>query len=113
MAERCASWIARAAGVTTTYLKRKLPQQKFLVQSRDPAAIEVSGYDAGAKGYHLVLAGCLACTEPLEIGARHDPRFVTLATPDKGDSQPGGGRSRLQERGGLRRLRRPPRSGPT
>ncbi|HVZ86278.1 MAG TPA: hypothetical protein VHG72_04875 [Polyangia bacterium] len=70
--------------VTTTYLKRKLPQQKFLVQSRDPAAIEVSGYDAGAKGYHLVLAGCLACTEPLEIGARHDPRFVTLATPDKG-----------------------------
>jgi len=68
---------------TTAYLKRKLPQQKFLAQSTDPAAIEVSGYDAAAKGYHLMLAGCLACTEPMAIGARHDPRFVTLAPPDK------------------------------
>jgi hypothetical protein len=69
---------------TTTYLRKKLPQQKFLTESTDPAAIEVSGYDAAAKGYHLALAGCIACTEPMPVGSRHEPRYVTLATPDKG-----------------------------
>jgi hypothetical protein len=74
---------ARCRG-TTTFLRKKLPQQTFIAQSNDPAAIEVSGYDAAAKGYHVALAGCLACTEPMSIGSRHEPRFVTLATPDKG-----------------------------
>jgi hypothetical protein len=69
---------------TTTYLKKRLPQQKFIAESSDPAAIEVSGYDGAAKGYHLALAGCIACTEPMVIGSRREPRFVTLATPDKG-----------------------------
>jgi hypothetical protein len=73
---------ARCRG-TTTFLRRKLPHQTFIAQSNDPAAIEVSGYDAAAKGYHVALSGCLACTEPMSIGRRHEPRFVTLATPDK------------------------------
>src|SRR6185312_2176266 len=64
---------------TTAYLRKKLPQQTFIAESNDPAAIDVSGYDAAAKGYHLALAGCLACTEPMSIGNRHEPRFVTVA----------------------------------
>jgi hypothetical protein len=68
---------------TTTYLRKKLPQQTFLAESNDPAAIEVSGYDGAAKGYHLSLAGCIACTDPMPIGRSREPRFVTLATPDK------------------------------
>src|SRR5579871_3679881 len=42
---------------TTTFLRKKLPQQTFLAESNDPAAIDVSGYDAAAKGYHVALAG--------------------------------------------------------
>ncbi|HVV50064.1 MAG TPA: hypothetical protein VHO06_10430, partial [Polyangia bacterium] len=68
---------------TTAYLRQKLPQQTFLTESNDPAAIEVSGYDAAIKGYHLSLAGCIACSEPMPIGKRREPRFVTLAVPDK------------------------------
>ena len=74
---------ARCRG-TTTFLRKKLPQQTFIAESNDPAAIDVSGYDAAAKGYHLALAGCIACSEPMPIGSRGEPRFVTLATPDKG-----------------------------
>ncbi len=73
---------ARCRG-TTTFLRKKLPQQTFITESNDPAAIDVSGYDAAAKGYHLALAGCIACTEPMPIGSRREPRFVTLSTPDK------------------------------
>ncbi len=69
---------------TTAFLRRQLPQQTFVVTSSDPAAIEVSGYDASVKGYHVVLAGCIACTDPLPIGPQHEPRFVTLNAPDKG-----------------------------
>ena len=36
------------------------------------------------KGYHLVLAGCIACTDPIAIGPQHQPRYVTLNAPDKG-----------------------------
>ncbi|HEY4392529.1 MAG TPA: hypothetical protein VGP64_00630 [Polyangia bacterium] len=74
---------ARCRG-TTAFLRKKLPQQTFIAESNDPAAIEVSSYDAAAKGYHLALSGCIACTEPMAIGSRREPRFVTLATPDKG-----------------------------
>ena len=47
------------------YLRRTLPQQTFAVGSDDPAAIAVSDYDAGVKGYHVALAGCIACTKPV------------------------------------------------
>jgi hypothetical protein len=68
---------------TTAYLHRELPHKTFATQSDDPAAIEVSSYDAAVKGYHVALAGCIACTEPLPIGDRGEPRYVTLKTPDK------------------------------
>jgi hypothetical protein len=32
----------------------------------------------------VVLAGCIACTEPIPIGPQHQPRFVTLNAPEKG-----------------------------
>jgi hypothetical protein len=69
---------------TTAFLRQRLPQQTFVITSADPAAIDVSGYDAAVKGYHVVLAGCIACTDPLPIGPQHEPRFVTLNAPDKG-----------------------------
>lgn len=69
---------------TTAFLRQRLPEQTFVITSNDPAAIDVSGYDAGVKGYHLVLAGCIACTEPMPIGPQHQPRFVTLNAPEKG-----------------------------
>jgi hypothetical protein len=69
---------------TTAFLRQRLPQQTFVVTSSDPAAIDVSGYDAAVKGYHVVLAGCIACTEPIPVGPQHEPRFVTLNPPDKG-----------------------------
>jgi hypothetical protein len=50
----------------------------------DPAAISVSEYDAGIKGYHLNLSACVACTKPIAIGPSGEPRFVTLKTPQKG-----------------------------
>jgi hypothetical protein len=41
------------------------------------------------KGYHVVLAGCVACTKPVAIGHAKEPRFVTLKVPDKqADSLP-------------------------
>ena len=85
----------------TTFLRKELPQQTFLADSNDPAAIEVSGYDGAAKGYHLALAGCIACTEPMPIGP---PR---AALRHAGDArQVGGvagrGRAGLEEHNRLR-----------
>jgi len=69
---------------TTAFLRKRLPQQTFVLTSSDPAAVEVSSYDGAIKGYHLVLAGCVACTDPVPIGPQRQPRFITLNTPDKG-----------------------------
>lgn len=66
------------------YLRRTLPQQTFALGTDDPAAITVSDYDAGVRGYHLALAGCIACTKPVVVGRGGEPRFVTVKTPDKG-----------------------------
>jgi hypothetical protein len=68
---------------TTAFLRQRLPQQTFVLTSSDPAAVEVSSYDGAVKGYHLVLAGCVACTDPVPIGPQHQPRFITLNIPDK------------------------------
>ena len=65
------------------YLRRTLPQQTFTLGSDDPAAIAVSEYDAGVKGYHVALAGCIACTKPVRLGRGGDARFVTVKIPDK------------------------------
>ncbi|MFL5308381.1 MAG: hypothetical protein ACJ8F1_24430 [Polyangia bacterium] len=69
---------------TTAFLRKRLPQQTFVLTSSDPAAVEVSGYDGAIKGYHLALTGCVACTDPVPIGPQRQPRFITLNTPDKG-----------------------------
>ena len=55
------------------YLRRTLPQQTFTLGSDDPAAIAVSDYDAGVKGYHVALAGCIACTKPVPLGRGERP----------------------------------------
>jgi hypothetical protein len=76
----------RAVGA---YLRRTLPEQTFSLNSEDPAAISVSDYDASIKGYHVSLAGCIACTAPVPVGRGSEPRFVTLKVPDKEkDGQP-------------------------
>jgi hypothetical protein len=68
---------------TTGYLRRTLPSQTFEVRATDPAAIDLSSYDAAATGYHLALTGCLACSQPMALGSRGERRLVTLAKPDR------------------------------
>jgi hypothetical protein len=68
---------------TVAYLRKTLPSQTFAFDTDDPAAIAVSEYDAGIKGYHVALAGCVACTAPVTIGRSGEPRFVTLKAPTK------------------------------
>lgn len=68
---------------TRTYLRRVIPEQSFWTIANDPAAIAVSDFDGAIKGYHLSLAGCLACTTPVALGRAGDSRFVTLQAPDK------------------------------
>ncbi len=68
---------------TIAYLRKTLPTQTFAFDTDDPAAIAVSDYDAAIKGYHVALAGCVACTAPVTIGRGGEPRFVTLKPPSK------------------------------
>lgn len=66
---------------TTGYLRRTLPGRVFAYQTDDPSTISVSEYDAGVKGYHLTLSGCVACTKPLTLLG--GSRYVTVKVPDK------------------------------
>jgi hypothetical protein len=68
---------------TTSYLRRALPRRTFAFVTDDPAVISVSDYDAAVKGYHLALAGCVACSKPIAVGRAGEPRLVTLKVPDK------------------------------
>lgn len=65
------------------YLRKAIPRQAFWAVGDDPAAIVVSEYDASIKGYHLSVAGCLACTRPITVGRLKEKRLVTLKAPDK------------------------------
>ena len=47
---------------TTAYLRRTLPQKTFAFTTDEPGVVAVSDYDASVKGYHVALAGCVACT---------------------------------------------------
>jgi hypothetical protein len=69
---------------TTAYLRRTLPQRTFAFTTDEPGVVAVSDYDAGVKGYHVALAGCVACSKPVTIGKTKEPRFVTLKVPEKG-----------------------------
>jgi hypothetical protein len=68
---------------TTSYLRRTLPQRTFTFTTDEPGVVAVSDYDAGVKGYHVALAGCVACTKPVSIGQSKESRLVTLKVPDK------------------------------
>jgi hypothetical protein len=68
---------------TQAYLKSVLPQRTFSTAADDPAAISVSEYDAGVKGYRVALAGCIACTKPVAVGRARERRFITLREPQK------------------------------
>jgi hypothetical protein len=68
---------------TTAYLRRTLPQRTFAFTSDEPGVVAVSDYDAAVKGYHVALAGCVACGKPVTIGVGSEPRLVTLKVPDK------------------------------
>ena len=68
---------------TTAYLRRSLPKRTFAFVTDDPAVIAVSDYDAAVKGYHVALAGCVACTKPITVGRSGEPRLVTVKVPDK------------------------------
>ena len=68
---------------TTAYLRQTLPQRTFAFTTDEPGVVAVSDYDASVKGYHVALAGCVACTNPITIGKAKEPRLVTLKVPDK------------------------------
>ena len=73
--------------VSQAYLRRVLPGRAFSMVVDDPAAIAVSDYDAGVKGYRLILSGCVACAKPVAVGGseagsgtRH---LITVGVPRK------------------------------
>jgi len=68
---------------TQAYLRETLPQRTFLTPADDPAVIAISEYDAGIKGYHVSVAGCIACTKPVVVGRARERRFITLREPEK------------------------------
>ena len=68
---------------TQAYLREVLPQRTFTTPADDPAAIAISDYDAGIKGYHVAFAGCVACTKPVVVGRASERRFITLREPKK------------------------------
>jgi hypothetical protein len=69
---------------TTAYLRRTLPTKTFAFTNDEPGVVTVSDYDAAVKGYHVALAGCVACSKPVTIGKAKEPRFVTLKVPEAG-----------------------------
>jgi hypothetical protein len=68
---------------TTSYLRRTLPGHTFAFTTDEPGVVAVSDYDASVKGYHVQLAGCVACNKPVTIGKAKEPRLVTLKVPEK------------------------------
>jgi hypothetical protein len=68
---------------TIAYLRRTLPRRTFAFTSDEPGVVAVSDYDAAVKGYHVALAGCVACTKPITLGKAKEPRLITLKVPEK------------------------------
>jgi hypothetical protein len=68
---------------TQAYLREVLPARIFSTSVDDPAAVSVSEYDAGVRGYRISLAGCIACTKPVVVGRARERRFITLREPQK------------------------------
>jgi hypothetical protein len=68
---------------TQAYLREVLPGRTFSTPADDAAAVSVSEYDAGIRGYHISVAGCIACTKPVVVGRARERRFITLREPQK------------------------------
>jgi hypothetical protein len=68
---------------THAYLRRAIPHRSVWAIVDDPQVIAVSEFDAAIKGYHLSIAGCLACTRPVTLGHLKESRLITLKAPDK------------------------------
>lgn len=68
---------------TRAYLRKVIPRRSFWAVVDDPATIAVSPFDAGIRGYHLSVAGCLACTRPVTVGRTNEKRLITLKAPEK------------------------------
>jgi hypothetical protein len=68
---------------TRAYLRKVIPRRSFWTVVDDPATIAVSEFDAAIKGYHLSVAGCLACTHPVTVGRTREKRMITLKAPEK------------------------------
>ncbi|MBC8132623.1 MAG: hypothetical protein H7X95_06550 [Deltaproteobacteria bacterium] len=68
---------------TRAYLRKAIPRRSFWAMGEDPAVISVSEFDAAIKGYHLSIAGCLACTRPITVGRTKEQRLITLKVPTK------------------------------
>jgi hypothetical protein len=68
---------------TQAYLREVLPGRTFSTPADDVAAISVSDYDAGIRGYRISVAGCIACAKPVVVGRARERRFITLREPQK------------------------------
>jgi len=68
---------------TTAWLRQTLPRRTFAFTTDEPGVVAVSDYDAAVKGYHVALAGCVACSKPITIGKAKEPRLITLKVPEK------------------------------
>jgi hypothetical protein len=68
---------------TQAYLREVLPARVFSTPGDDAAAVSVSDYDAGIRGYRISLAGCIACTKPVIVGRARERRFITVREPQK------------------------------
>ncbi len=69
-------------GAINRFLVARLPEQTFRAPVDGPSSVSVSEYDARLKGVSLTVAGCLACTQPVD--AAGERLFVTLAAPGAG-----------------------------
>jgi len=70
--------------VSQAYLRRILPARTFSMTVDDPAAISVSEYDGGIRGYRVGLSGCVACSKPVAIGGSGKHGLITVGAPRKG-----------------------------
>ena len=78
------------------------------VRHRRPGAIAVSDYDAGVKGYHVALAGCVACSNRSPSAEGRGAAPVTLKVPDKDADSLIKAVASLAQHVRLRQPRRPP-----
>jgi hypothetical protein len=78
---------ARCLGVRS-FLKTHLPARTFVMTREGPEALSLSDYDPRSKAFRLVVSGCLACKQPVDVGGGNgrERRLVTLKAPAKGTS---------------------------